>query len=68
MIIKEVEITSEMGLKLLREDDLYVVKLYEDSLSGHRESVVYKCKASDSSIEDMIEHINKTHKIIMQQQ
>ncbi|MGL4913229.1 MAG: hypothetical protein ACRC3Y_12455 [Romboutsia sp.] len=68
MIIKEVEITSEMGLKLSMEDNLYVVKLYEDSISGHRESVVYKCKVSDSSVEDMIEHINKTHKIIMQQQ
>ncbi|MGL5378380.1 hypothetical protein [Clostridium sp.] len=68
MIIKEVEITSDMGLKLSMEDDLYVVKLYEDSLSGYRESVVYKCKVSDSSIEDMIEHIDKTHRIIMQQQ
>ncbi|MGL4878742.1 hypothetical protein [Paraclostridium dentum] len=68
MIIKEVEITSEMGLKLSMEDNLYVVKLYEDSISGHRENVVYKCKVSDSSVEDMIDHINKTHKIIMQQQ
>lgn len=68
MLIKEIEITNDMGLKLLMEEDLFVVKLYEDSLSGHKESVVYKCKVSDSSVEDMIEHLNKTHKIIMQQQ
>lgn len=68
MIIKEIKITSEMGLKLLMEEDLFVVKLYEYSLCGHKESVVYKCKVSDLSIEEMIEHLNKTHKIIMQQQ
>ncbi|MCR8747237.1 hypothetical protein [Romboutsia lituseburensis] len=54
-----------MGLKLLMEEELFVVKLYEYSLCGHKESVVYKCKVSDLSIEEMIEHLNKTHKIIM---
>lgn len=68
MIIKEVEITSEMGLKLLIEEDLFVVKLYEDGLAGYKDNVVYKCKVSDSSIEEMINHVNKTYKIIMQQQ
>ncbi|MGL5713062.1 MAG: hypothetical protein ACRCX2_08590 [Paraclostridium sp.] len=68
MIIKEIKITDEMGLMLIMEDDLFVVKLYEDGLSGYKESVVYKCKVSDSSVEDMIEHINHTSKIIIQQQ
>lgn len=68
MIIKEVEITSKMGLRLLMEDDLFVVKLYEDSLAGYKESVVYKCKVSDSSVEEMIDHIDNTYKLIMQQQ
>ena len=68
MIIKDIEITNEMGLKLLMEDELFIVKLYERNLSGHKENVVYKCKVIDSSIEEMIEHINKTHNIIMQQQ
>lgn len=67
MIIKEIEITSEMGLKLLMEENLFVVKLYEHDLCGHKESVVYKCKVSDSSIEEMIEHLNKTKNIIIQQ-
>ena len=68
MIIKEVEITSKMGLRLLMEDDLFVVKLHEDSLSGYKESVVYKCKVSDSSVEEMIDHIDNTYKLIMHQQ
>ncbi|MGL5714281.1 MAG: hypothetical protein ACRCX2_14770 [Paraclostridium sp.] len=42
MMIKEVEISDKMGLKLLREDDLFVVRLYEDGLAGYKESVVYK--------------------------
>lgn len=68
MIIKKIDITSKMGLQLSMEEDLFIVKLYEDSLSGHKENVVYKCKVSDSSIKEMIDHINKTHKMIMQQQ
>ena len=68
MIIKEVSITGEMGLKLLMEEDLFVVKLYEDSLAGCKENVVYKCKVSDSSVEEMIDHIDNTCKVIMQQQ
>ncbi|MGL5718355.1 MAG: hypothetical protein ACRCX2_35450 [Paraclostridium sp.] len=68
MMIKEVEISDKMGLKLLREDDLFVVRLYEDGLAGYKESVVYKCKVSDSSVDSMIEHLDNTHKIIMQQQ
>ncbi len=68
MIIKEVNITDKMGLKLLMEDDLFVVKLYEDGLAGYKESVVYKCSVSDSSVEAMIDHIDNTHKVIMQQQ
>lgn len=68
MIIKKIDITSKMGLQLSMEEDLFIVKLYEDSLSGHKENVVYKCKVSDSSMEEMIDHINKTHNIIMQQQ
>lgn len=68
MIIKQIDITSKMGLQLSMEEDLFIVKLYEDSLSGYKENVVYKCKVSDSSMEEMIDHINKTHKIIMQQQ
>ncbi|MGL5347972.1 MAG: hypothetical protein ACRDA3_11525 [Peptostreptococcaceae bacterium] len=68
MIIKEVSITGEMGLKLLMEEDLFVVKLYEDGLAGYKENVVYKCKVSDSSVEEMIDHIDNTYKVIMQQQ
>ncbi|MGL5718904.1 MAG: hypothetical protein ACRCXT_19165 [Paraclostridium sp.] len=68
MIIKEVNITDKMGLKLLMEDDLFVVKLYEYGLSGYTESIVYKCKVIDSSIDEMIEHIDNTYKVIMQQQ
>ncbi|WP_270943272.1 hypothetical protein [Romboutsia lituseburensis] len=68
MIIKKIDITSKMGLQLSMEEDLFIVKLYEDSLSGHKENVVYKCKVSDSSMEEMIDHINKTHKIIIKQQ
>lgn len=68
MIIKKIDITSKMGLQLSMEEDLFIVKLYEDSLVGHKENVVYKCKVSDSSMEEMIDHINKTHKMIMQQQ
>lgn len=68
MIIKKIDITSKMELQLSMEEDLFIVKLYEDSLSGHKENVVYKCKVSDSSMEEMIDHINKTHNIIMQQQ
>ncbi|MGL5330454.1 MAG: hypothetical protein ACRDD7_14380 [Peptostreptococcaceae bacterium] len=68
MIIKEVGITGEMGLKLLMEEDLFVVKLYEGGLAGYKENVVYKCKVSDSSVEEMIDHIDNTCKVIMQQQ
>lgn len=68
MIVKKIDITSKMGLQLSIEEDLFIVKLYEESLSGHKENVVYKCKVSDSSMEEMIGHINKTHKMIMQQQ
>ncbi|MGL4914177.1 MAG: hypothetical protein ACRC3Y_17275 [Romboutsia sp.] len=68
MTIKEVNITDKMGLKLLMEDDLFVVKLYEDGLAGYKESVVYKCKVTDSSVEEMIDHIDNTYKVIMQQQ
>lgn len=66
MLITEVDITSDMGLKLFMEDDLFVVKLYEDSLSGYKENVVYKCKVSDSSEEEMLEHIENTRKVILQ--
>ncbi len=68
MIIKEINITSDMGLKLLMEEDLFVVKIYETNLAGYKENVVYKCKVSDSSVEEMIDHIDNTHKVIMQQQ
>ncbi|MEG2540098.1 MAG: hypothetical protein RSA01_10935 [Clostridium sp.] len=68
MIIKEIGITSNMGLKLLMEDDLFVVKIYENNLEGYKENVVYKCKVSDSSVEEMMDHIDNTHKVIMQQQ
>ena len=68
MIIKEVSITGEMGLKLLMEEDLFVVKLYEDGLAGYKENVVYKCKVSDSSLEEMIDHIDNTYRIIIKQQ
>ncbi|MGL4911253.1 MAG: hypothetical protein ACRC3Y_02350 [Romboutsia sp.] len=68
MLIKEVKITSEMGLRLLMEEDSFVVKLYEDNVSGYKESAVYRCKVSDSSIEEMIDHIDNTHKVIFQQQ
>ncbi|MGL5329615.1 MAG: hypothetical protein ACRDD7_10125 [Peptostreptococcaceae bacterium] len=68
MLIKEICITNKMGIKLLKEDDLYLVKLYETNLTGYKENTVYKCNASDSSMEEMIEHINNTSKIIMAQQ
>lgn len=68
MIIKKIDITSEMGLQLSMEDDLFIVKLYEINLSGCKEAVIYKCKVIDSSVEEMIDHINNTYKIIMQQQ
>lgn len=67
MLITEVYITSDMGLNLFMEDDLFVVKLYETNLAGYKENVVYKCKVSDSNIEEMIEHMNNTSKVIMQQ-
>lgn len=67
MLIKEVDITSDMGLKLFMEEDLFVVKLYETNLARHKENIVYKCKVSDSNIEEMIEHMNNTSKVIMQQ-
>ncbi|MGL5712297.1 MAG: hypothetical protein ACRCX2_04705 [Paraclostridium sp.] len=65
MMIKEVEIGGKMGLKLLREDDLFVVRLYEDGLAGYKESVVYKCKVSYSSVDNMIEYLDNTHRVIM---
>ena len=68
MIIKEIDITSNMGLKLLMEEDLFVVKIYENNLAGYKENVVYKCKVSDSSVEEMIDHIDNTYKVIMKQQ
>ena len=68
MIIKEIDITSNMGLKLLMEEDLFVVKIYENNLEGYKENVVYKCKVSDSSVEEMIDHIDNTYKVIMKQQ
>ncbi|MGL5695200.1 MAG: hypothetical protein ACRCXA_14060 [Peptostreptococcaceae bacterium] len=68
MLIKEIGIKSEMGIKLLMEDDLFVVKLYETNSTGYRENIVYKCKVSDSSIEEMINHIDNTSKVIMKQQ
>ena len=68
MLIKKIDITSEMGLQLSMEDDLFVVKLHEINLSGYKEAIIYKCKVIDSSVEEMIDHINNTYKIIMQQQ
>lgn len=47
-----------MELQLSMEDDLFVVKLYEINLSGYKEAVIYKCKVIDSSVEEMIDHIN----------
>ncbi|MGL5711570.1 MAG: hypothetical protein ACRCXT_20400 [Paraclostridium sp.] len=68
MIIKEIKVTSDIGLKLLMEDDLFVFKIHETNLVGYKENVVYKCKVSDSSVEEMIEHIDNTHKVIIQHQ
>lgn len=68
MIIKEIDITSNMGLKLLMEEDLFVVKIYENNLAGYKENVVYKCKVRDSSVEEMIDHLDNTYKVIMKKQ